>query len=282
MRTEEIERAGGSEGHRRTGTGGGIVVVTTTTGDIAMSITGERRMSSMLEDFVAISLLTTGAHRSSKHRETSTERRERKKAEKAARKAQQGDDAEQRAITAEMLMYSAEDNPFNDANLGSQFKWGKKEEKDKKMGMTPAEARARDERRRQEAAEEIARLNAKRAEREKEQAQREEEEARLARLQESAAMSEWVAKEDDFDLDQRKKRAVIRVRENRAKPIDLLALNLKWADPRGQWAGRERNAIEAEQDEEDEEAGLDIDLEEPYHIFDVSETLRTPATMKEC
>ena len=171
-----------------------------------------------------------------------------------------------------MLMYSAEDNPFNDANLGSQFRWGKKEEKERKMGMTPAEARAKDERRRQEAIEEIARLNQKRAEREKEQALREEEEAKLARLQESAAMSEWVAREDDFHLEQSKKRAIIRVRENRAKPIDLLSLNLKWADPEGKRLGREKNAIEAEEDEADEEAGLDVDLEEPYNIFDVSDS----------
>lgn len=166
-------------------------------------------------------------------------------------------------------MYSAEDNPFHDANLASKFRWGKKEEREKKQGLSPAEARARDEQRRRDAQEEIARLNAKRAEREREAAAREEEEARLARLQESAAMSEWVAKEDDFYLEQSKRRAVIRVRENRAKPIDLLAINLKWADPRGERKG-ELNAIEQEQNEEDEEAGLDIDLEEPYNIFDVS------------
>lgn len=86
-------------------------------------------------------------------RETSTERAERKAAKKAARidAALEDADAAHRAAAAEVMMYSAEDNPFNDANLGHQFKWGKKEDKEKKMGMTPEEAKRRDELRRKEA-----------------------------------------------------------------------------------------------------------------------------------
>jgi cactin len=37
---------------------------------------------------------------------------------------------------------------------------------------------------------------------------------------------QWLAKEDDFMLTQTKKRAVIRVREGRARPIDVLVINL--------------------------------------------------------
>lgn len=117
--------------------------------------------------------------------------------------------------------------------------------------------------------EEIARLNQKRAEREKEQAEREEEEARMARLTESAAMSEWVAREDEFHLEQSRKRAEIRVRENRAKPIDLLAINLKWADP------KVLEDKELGEEDDDDEAGLEIDLEEPYLIFEVSRAQQT-------
>lgn len=160
------------------------------------------------------------------------------------------------------MMYSAEDNPFNDANLGQKFKWGKKEEKERKGGLTREEAERRDAQRREEAMLEIEKLNAKRAEREKQAALREEEEARMARLAESAQMASWVAKEDDFHLEQAQRRAVIRVKENRAKPIDLLSINLKWADP---------NIIseqESKQDDDDDEAGLEIDLDEPYTIFE--------------
>lgn len=199
---------------------------------------------------------------SRRHRETSEERRQRKALEKYA-DLDPEDLVAQRVAAAETSMYSADDNPFNDANLGSKFKWGKKEEKEKKMGYTPEEARARDEERRRHAAEEIAKLNTARAQREAEQAIREEEEAKMARLAESAAMSEWVAKEDDFHLEQSRRRAAIRIRENRAKPIDLLAMNLRWAD--GDRIAKKRTD---DDDDDDDEAGLEIDLEEPYEIFD--------------
>ena len=160
------------------------------------------------------------------------------------------------------MMYSAEDNPFNDPTLGHKFKWGKKEEKERKQGLSREQAEKRDAQRRQEAMVEIEKLNAKRAEREKQAALREEEESRMARLAESAQMASWVAKEDDFHLEQAQRRAVIRIKENRAKPIDLLSMNLKWADP---------NIIaeqESKQDDDDDEAGLEIDLDEPYTIFE--------------
>jgi hypothetical protein len=48
-------------------------------------------------------------------------------------------------------MYTASDNPFNDANLGVQFKWVKKSEKEKKAGLTTEEAERKDALRRIEA-----------------------------------------------------------------------------------------------------------------------------------
>ncbi|TKY86738.1 hypothetical protein EX895_004378 [Sporisorium graminicola] len=207
--------------------------------------------------------------RSSKRRETSEERRARKAAKRTEKLRQleesfldEEQGAAERTAVAELMMYSAEDNPFNDANLGQIFKWGKKEDKERKQGLTREEAEKRDAQRRQEAMAEIEKLNAKRAERENLAAEREEEEARMARLAESAQMASWVAKEDDFHLEQAQRRAVIRVKENRAKPIDLLSINLKWADP---------NIIaeqESKQDDDDDEAGLEIDLDEPYTIFE--------------
>ena len=49
-------------------------------------------------------------------------------------------------------------------------------------------------------------------------------------LQEAEQMREWVAKEDDFVLKQSKKKARIRVKEGRAKPIDWLAVTLSAID----------------------------------------------------
>lgn len=225
-----------------------------------------------------------------KHRETSREREERKRRhkEKSSKRHRDGSEedhdkkAERRAKAAETLLYTTETDDAqktgneNGSNGSQTFTWAKKAERERKMGMTPAEARKRDEERRREAEEEIARLNQKRAEREKEQALREEEESRMARLAESAAMAEWVAKEDDFYLEQSRKRAVIRVRENRAKPIDLLAINLKWINPPShdqQPQNTSDSLHPAEQnlsmeDEDDQDGDFEIDLEEPYLLFD--------------
>lgn len=126
--------------------------------------------------------------------------------------------------------------------------------------MTLADSQRRDSLRRAEAKEELDRLNKRRAEREVEQRLREEEEMRMSRLQESAQMSEWLSKDGDFQLDQERRRAAIRIKEKRAKAIDFLALNLKYVNP----------PVENDDDaDEDEDAGLEIDLDEPYNIFDV-------------
>ena len=90
---------------------------------------------------------------------------------------------------------------------------------------------------------------------------REEEELRMSRLQESAQMSEWLSKDGDFQLEQEKRRAAIRIKEKRAKAIDFLALNLKYVNP---------SSEEEDKAEDDEDASLEIDLDEPYNIFDVS------------
>lgn len=56
-------------------------------------------------------------------------------------------------------------------------------------------------------------------------------------------------------MEQAKKRAEIRIREARAKPIDILAMNMRLAN---------------EADKVEEEVDLEVDLDEPYTIFDVS------------
>ena len=121
------------------------------------------------------------------------------------------------------------------------------------------DSQRRDAARRQEAKEELERLNRRRAEREAELRLREEEELRMSRLQESAQMSEWLSKDGDFQLEQERRRAAIRIREKRAKAIDFLALNLKYVNPPSQ----------DDEEAEHEDAGLEIDLDEPYNIFDV-------------
>ncbi|KAH9960480.1 mid region of cactin-domain-containing protein [Russula dissimulans] len=201
--------------------------------------------------------------RSSEEEDTHEKRKKRKRDKSEERKARKAEkrrlkDEEEIRQVAELSIYSATDNPFHDVNLGQQFRWHKKNEKDKKMGLSPAESQHRDAVRRQEAKEELERLNRRRAEREAEQHLREEEEVRMQRLAESAQMAEWIAKDGDFQLDQERSRAAIRVKEKRAKAIDFLALNLRYVNP----------IDDDDKDDDSEEAGLEIDLDEPYNILD--------------
>lgn len=111
--------------------------------------------------------------------------------------------------------------------------------------------------------EELERLNKRRADREADQLLREEEEARMQRMAESAQMADWIAKDGDFQLEQERRRAGIRLKEKRAKAIDFLALNLKFA-----------SADNEEEDGDDgldlDEVGMEIDFDEPYSIFEES------------
>ncbi|THV05472.1 hypothetical protein K435DRAFT_745229 [Dendrothele bispora CBS 962.96] len=196
----------------------------------------------------------------SRERDKKKRRKREKSEERKARKAEKKrikEEEEARQI-AELSVYSATDNPFHDVNLGQQFRWHKKNEKEKKQGMTLAESQRRDAIRREEAKMELERLNRRRAEREMEQRLREEEELKMQRMQESAQMSEWLSKEGDFQLDQERSRAAIRIQEKRAKAIDFLALNLKYVNP----------PDEEEEENEQDDAGLEIDLDEPYNILD--------------
>lgn len=68
-------------------------------------------------------------------------------------------------------------------------------------------------------------------------------------------MREWVSQEDDFVLSQAKKKAEIRVKEGRAKPIDWLTMTLRIIDTT-------RNPLD------DEIADADLDLIDPEGVFE--------------
>ncbi|PWW72209.1 hypothetical protein C7212DRAFT_303292 [Tuber magnatum] len=81
------------------------------------------------------------------------------------------------------------------------------------------------------------------------------EQTRLNALQEDEQMREWVNQEDTFVLKQAKKKAEIRVKEGRAKPIDWLAVNLRVID-------KDRSPLD------DEIADEDLDVIDPVSILD--------------
>lgn len=155
--------------------------------------------------------------------------------------------------------FSGSDNAFNDSDLNSKFQWQKKSEKDRKSGITADQAAQRDEQRRAETREELHKLNMRRQQRETEKLQREAEQSRVQRLNESAQTQEWLNKEDDFMLEQKRMRAVMRIKGHRAHPIDYLCLNLKFAYP---------DTTHTRDDDQEVETGLEVDLDEPYRILE--------------
>lgn len=222
--------------------------------------------------------------RSPRRRETSAERHERHRAERRRERRsrlREEEEAEARRKQAEALFYAGDEQQ-------PPARWAKKEEQERRAGLTPEQARARDEQRRRDAETEIALLAQRRQQREQDAQLRQEEESRLARLQQDYGAIEWVEKEDEFSLEQARKRAAIRIRENRAKPIDLMAMNLRWAEPsrtrRSARAvelalqasgGRPIPQDEMGDDDEDDEAGLEVDLQMPDQVFsllDLGET----------
>lgn len=81
------------------------------------------------------------------------------------------------------------------------------------------------------------------------------EQTRLNQIQEAEQMREWVSKEDEFVLNQSKKKAHIRVREGRAKYIDWLAVTL--------------SVIDTTTDPlEDEKSDLEVDIVDPAGVFE--------------
>ncbi|MCJ1402060.1 hypothetical protein MMC11_005279 [Xylographa trunciseda] len=81
------------------------------------------------------------------------------------------------------------------------------------------------------------------------------EQTKRNQVQEAEQMREWVSKEDEFVLKQAKKKAQIRVREGRAKPIDWLAVILSVIDPT-------KDLLE------DESADSELDIMDPDGVIE--------------
>lgn len=81
------------------------------------------------------------------------------------------------------------------------------------------------------------------------------ERVRLNQIQEDEKSREWVAQEDDFVLGQAKKKAEIRMKEGRPKPIDWLAVALRAIDTT-------RNPLDDEYDDSE------ISTIDPNKVFD--------------
>ncbi|XP_047446611.1 cactin [Mugil cephalus] len=152
--------------------------------------------------------------------ETPEEKRARRLAKKEAKEKKR---REKMGWSEEYMGYTNADNPFGDNNLLGTFKWQKALDRKGIGHLGEKELKERNKRIQEENRRELQKVKQLRLEREREKAMREMELEMLQREKEAEHFKTWAEQEDNFHLHQAKLRSKIRIRDGRAKPIDLLA-----------------------------------------------------------
>ncbi|XP_038126493.1 cactin [Cyprinodon tularosa] len=152
--------------------------------------------------------------------ETPEEKRARRLAKKEAKEKKR---REKMGWSEEYMGYTNADNPFGDNNLLGTFKWQKALVKKGIGHLSEKELKERNKCIQEENRRELQKVKQLRLEREREKAMRETELEMLQREKEAEHFKTWAEQEDNFHLQQAKLRSKIRIRDGRAKPIDLLA-----------------------------------------------------------
>ncbi|XP_066508011.1 splicing factor Cactin-like [Hoplias malabaricus] len=152
--------------------------------------------------------------------ETPEEKRARRLAKKEAKERKK---REKMGWSEEYMGYTNADNPFGDNNLLGTFKWQKALEMKGIGHLGEKELKERNKRIQEDNRRELQKVKQLRLEREREKAMREQELEMLQREKEAEHFKTWAEQEDNFHLHQAKLRSKIRIRDGRAKPIDLLA-----------------------------------------------------------
>ncbi|KAI5930913.1 Cactin [Manis javanica] len=152
--------------------------------------------------------------------ETPEEKRARRLAKKEAKERKK---REKMGWGEEYMGYTNTDNPFGDNNLLGTFIWNKALEKKGIGHLEEKELKERNKRIQEDNRLELQKVKQLRLEREREKAMREQELEMLQREKEAEHFKTWEEQEDNFHLQQAKLRSKIRIRDGRAKPIDLLA-----------------------------------------------------------
>ncbi|CAG5055700.1 unnamed protein product [Parnassius apollo] len=155
-----------------------------------------------------------------KANETPEEKRARRLREKQEKERKR---RERMGWDTEYQCYTNQDNPFGDSALTHTFVWTKKLAKEGVKNVSRDELEALNRQKQLENKIELEKVKQRRLEREAERAEREAEAAAAARAREAAQFSSWARHEDAFHLHQARLRTQIRIRDGRAKPIDLLA-----------------------------------------------------------
>jgi len=170
--------------------------------------------------------------------ETPEEKRARRLAKKEAKERKR---KEEMGWDKDYLGYTNADNPFGDEHLLDTFVWNKKLEKEGKKDLSAEEIQKMQRSKMILNKAELEKVKERRLQREKEWDEREKEREMLQREKEADYFKAWERQEDGFHLNQAKLRSEIRIKDGRAKPIDLLA-----------------KYISAEDDE------LAVEMHEPY------------------
>lgn len=155
-----------------------------------------------------------------KQMETPEEKRKRRLAKKEEKERKR---KERMGWDNEYLHYTNSDNPFGDSNILETFVWKKKLEKVGLKDISHEEVERINRMKQEENKRELEKVKKRRLEREQERMAREEEQQLLQREKEANQFKEWGAQEDMFHLEQARLRSKIRIKDGRAKPIDLLA-----------------------------------------------------------
>ncbi|XP_031416097.1 cactin [Clupea harengus] len=152
--------------------------------------------------------------------ETPEEKRSRRLSKKEAKERKK---REKMGWSEEYMGYTNADNPFGDNNLLGTFKWQKALEMKGISHLREKELKDRNKLIQEDNRRELQKVKQLRLEREREKAMREQELEMLQREKEAEHFKTWAEQEDNFHLHQAKLRSKIRIRDGRAKPIDLLA-----------------------------------------------------------
>lgn len=152
--------------------------------------------------------------------ETPEEKRARRLAKKEAKDRKY---REKMGWDQEYMGYTNADNPYGDEKLLVPFIWHKKLENDGLDHLTAKKKKALIKRKQESNKLELEKVKRQRLEREKERQERDAEMEIMQREKEADHFKAWEDQEDKFHLEQAKLRSRIRIKDGRAKPIDLLA-----------------------------------------------------------
>lgn len=166
-------------------------------------------------------------------------RLEKKEAKERKRKAAMG-------WTEDDLRYSNMENPFGDDKLMEPFVWQKKIKAEGKESLEEHEIEKMTREKMIENKAELDKVRRRRLERERQIEEMAAQRELLQREKEADYYKAWEKQEDDFHLKQARLRSDIRIKDGRAKPIDILAKYLTL---------------------EDDECSLNINMQKPHSLL---------------